>query len=84
LDIKTAQQVHSAKSEASKAKTGEQGSSLMVCVLWACGILLLFRLQKTSQAMAFKERISQRISGMVGRRNEKVRPLLKNDRMVGA
>lgn len=46
--------------------------------LLSCVFLCLVILQKSPQGKAFKERMSERLSGVVGRKDEKKRPLLNN------
>merc|ERR1712118_274072 len=102
LDKKTAKKVEAAKSEAAQAESSKNNEkeksvtlrkqtmvgSMMIAVSMAGAFLLMVVLaQKTPQGRAFKERASERLSGLVGRRNEKKQPLLPKEvdnRIVGA
>jgi len=96
LDAKTAQKVNAAKSEATQAesetttektKAAQQSTHYTYFTAFlACAFLLLATVaQTTPRGRAFKERASERFSGLIGRRNEKKQPLLdSNSRLVGA
>jgi len=84
LDVKTARQVRAAKSEASHAQSTSRSSSYVTLFLFLSLIFMLVKFGSSPRGRAFKDRMSNRLSGMVGRKNDKVQPLLKNDRMVGA
>merc|ERR1712193_701 len=83
LDARTAQQVNSAQSQAAHAesvkKTSQAKANTGETIMAGTIILLLIFSAiagKTPQGRAFKERMSERISGVVGRKNEKRQPLL--------
>merc|ERR1712224_307675 len=81
LDAKTARQVHAAKSEASQAQSTSRSGSYVTLFLFVVMLCMLVKFGSSPRGRAFKDRMSNRLSGMVGRKNDKVQPLLKNDRM---
>merc|ERR1719498_263279 len=82
MSHKAAKQVHSAQSEVASEKSAETKtkaeSSVLSHLLFAFPfiVILFFLIQKTPKGRAFKERMSEGISGVVGRRDEKRKPLL--------
>merc|ERR1712224_716626 len=87
LDSKTAKKVEAAKTEAAQAESAkndekekkeEMGYHVTVFAAFLTCTFLLLTLwtQKTLRGRAFKERMSERLSGMVGKKNEKKQPLL--------
>merc|ERR1712078_545372 len=87
LSHKAAKQVHSAQSEVASARSAQTQTqseysvvSHLLVAFPMLVILFLFFWTKTPRGRAFKdrmsERISGRISGVVGRKDDKKKPLL--------
>merc|ERR1711904_464212 len=74
----------SLKEDSLKAKAVNQGNMDEIVFLSTTAFLLIVivAVWKTPQGRAFKERMSSRISGKVGRSDEKKQPLLKADKKV--
>jgi hypothetical protein len=89
LDAKSSKEVSAANSQAAQAESAEKMSNAKsvqddhsVYMMAAAFIVLLIVSQKTPQGRAFKERMSGKISGIVGRTNDKKKPLLDKGKVV--